>query len=747
MSATSSVAAATLHGARPEQCRSSGTLIRLLLCLFIVVLCRCSTPAQAVSLPWWPPWKASATDQPHTTTAANRPGPSSSLDAATRRSRTQEVPNGELYDTSSVSLAEAASQHAAQREAHASALWAEMEAKSRLSSCWKRSLADLQENCQAVAKSDVLRSRLALGLAACDSDGDGRWQPSSFACTESQSVRSCVQGLSEPAYAVFVQYRLHADVLCAYLQEELFQQRTEAAVAALQAEATATVRSLYVLQDASGSLMQSLEDSHTLQAETHTAASALQVQLGVLQGEQATTLSSLHEAADIVLRSTQQADASVQALRAEVQESADAAAKSVEELAQRALLHFEDMQQHTEKLRGVLERFDVVQQVLLDKTFSMHSVVRTVGFGVLVLLLTSPPRTAAARLPALGLITTGMALSAMQSHLPGLPYGVSWYAAGVAAALAIVCVVGYCYVSPLTLQRRLVREELVAAATTQQRELQRWLAECLSATARGGGRGESYPLSPTWTPTCSGGVPSPALMETPTLARSTTWLRPFCTSAHSEAEEEEEEAKAARRASRTLADRADSLIRTGEDVACYRVPSTTPAAHSASSRLPPSLFASPAAKVEGIDHRHTLSDTDEESEVVHVVTPSQATNSSTALPNPDAAAVAGAPSVKGRRTTATATAFTRTATASSSSVLGDPTAGAASTAKPTKTPAITKPPSKRSRGGAGTASASRSRASSTASSAADGAGGGRVARRCASSSGVPSPPRQRARKL
>ncbi|CAM41492.1 conserved hypothetical protein [Leishmania braziliensis MHOM/BR/75/M2904] len=295
-----------------------------------------------------------------------------------------------------------------ERGEQARMLWEEVEAKGRLSPCWKRSLQLLQAKCAEVRSEDTMRSRLGLFMATCDANSDGRTHPS-FHCASTatlpselstRAVRQCVQGLSDSAYAAFLQYRLHADVLCAYLEEELYQQRTEAAVAAMHLQMQRSSHMLTALQHSGAEVVALMKDSQTLQQESREAASSLRHQLGLLHNGQAAALQALQQAAGDILRTSSHTDAALGELHTRVQEAAAEALASVQALSQESLKRFAEVEAQTRGVVQLMQQVDSLHHLLTRQRLPRHRVVWVLGCILGVLVLTCLPQTVAARLPA-----------------------------------------------------------------------------------------------------------------------------------------------------------------------------------------------------------------------------------------------------------------------------------------------------------------------------------------------------------
>lgn len=363
------------------------------------------------------------------------------------------------------------------RMEHGKTLLNEMESRGRVNLCWKESVLLLRRSCNAIKENDLLRSQLALRMAACDSGADGRQHPnfhcgstkSPFSVLASAAVRECVQQLSDTAYTSFVQYRLHADVLCAYLEEELYQQRTEAVVAALQAETTSAAHTLMDLRRSSEEVGRVMYEIRTLQQEAQEATSLLRAQLNQLKEKHASAFRDLGDAAQSVLRISELTGSSLDDFRQRIHDTASEAISSLKTLSSQSMERFAAVEAQTTSALRLIERVESVQQVLVHRAFSMQHLLRTVAAFSGVLLVTLPQRTSAARWPALAFIVLGLtgppfARSALAS--PVWLFSVEkWFLLCSGMATIVVLLVAYIYVPPCVLQRQIIREEISKSIT------------------------------------------------------------------------------------------------------------------------------------------------------------------------------------------------------------------------------------------------------------------------------------------
>lgn len=295
------------------------------------------------------------------------------------------------------------------REAFAKALWAKLEAKGEFSSCWKDALIALRMRCDPVDKSETgrreesLRTRLSFLLAKCDAEEDGR-SPQMFYCSDEWTdTRRCVQGLSESAYAIFVQYRLHADVLCAYLQEEIFQQRTEAAVAALHEETLAAVASTVKIEEIEREVLRGMKESVYLQGSSQKVLQELKNNVLAMNQEYQDSLRSAQGSVQELLVTSDLIHSKWWELHEALQSAADTALESINQLGNITVLQLDKIQFTTQSIHEELRELESSQRGLFASiSFSgIRCIIELLIGSAPIILSTAFSRTSPARIPAM----------------------------------------------------------------------------------------------------------------------------------------------------------------------------------------------------------------------------------------------------------------------------------------------------------------------------------------------------------
>lgn len=342
-------------------------------------------------------------------------------------------------------------------------LWAEAEAKGSVSSCWKKALDELKSGCRSLRTDDGARSWLALTMATCDDETDGR-RRSWPRCESRDKIQDCIYGLDDTHYLVYVQYKLHTDVLCLYIQEESFQERTEAAVHALHTSSMTAAETLGDLHHSNKELLSSMGDATEQQRLNVAETKRLHHQLQDIQKGQTTAFESLKSSAQRITRTVEDASLHLQQLHAAIDEGAARSVAALRNVAQEAEAFQSRTELHvTGMLRG-LERLEVFVQLLLDGTVGISEILRGVALMTMVLLLTMPARTSEARLPCLSLAAAAYAVRPLLStSLRSTVTARSFLTALSFAEISVLAYYALMYRTPEEALRRLFRREVKGA--------------------------------------------------------------------------------------------------------------------------------------------------------------------------------------------------------------------------------------------------------------------------------------------
>nr|CCD14623.1 unnamed protein product [Trypanosoma congolense IL3000] len=346
------------------------------------------------------------------------------------------------------------------RGVHMTQLWMEAELKGRVSSCWKDALDTLKSGCASLRTDVSARSYLALKMAACDNEREGgrRIWPQ---CTNEENLRNCMRDLDDAQHLVYVQYKLHTDVLCLFIQEEAFQERTETAVHALRSGSAAAAEALFALRESSGELHSAVNKSAVLQTLNIAETKRLYEHLLDLQKGHAQAFESLQSSAQNMMASIRDTSLGLHKLHRAIDEGAARSVEALKSVAQEAEAFQTRTESHVNGMLHGLERVESFLQSFLDGTLGLSQVVRGVSVMGLIILITTPTRTNGARLPCLSLATVAYAVRPLL--LTSAPHGMdatTLFTALFLAEFAVLIYYAYTYCTPEQALRRLLRTEV-----------------------------------------------------------------------------------------------------------------------------------------------------------------------------------------------------------------------------------------------------------------------------------------------
>jgi hypothetical protein len=88
--------------------------------------------------------------------------------------------------------------------------------------CYSRAVAALKQDCKYLDQE--MKSWLALRLANCQLATQGS---ATFACRNNDSLRKCVENLSDREHQLYVEFLTHVDSMCLFIQNQHFEKYTE----------------------------------------------------------------------------------------------------------------------------------------------------------------------------------------------------------------------------------------------------------------------------------------------------------------------------------------------------------------------------------------------------------------------------------------------------------------------------------------------------------------------------------------
>ncbi|KAM3912480.1 uncharacterized protein RB166_020936 [Leptodactylus fuscus] len=232
----------------------------------------------------------------------------------------------------------------------------------RYGDCWRRALERVDVGCKQLNEEE--QSRIALAFTHCHLQRSGRDFP---VCTEQSTVRECTHGMDTVAFNAYTAFFTHAHSICYYLQNELWQEKTQDIILRLTAN--------------SDSVAKQLETTNLMAEEMMQAQNA--------------TLQSQEE----ILRNGH-------LLKKTLQESTIGVRQA-----------FEEMQQSASEQRllfsEIFNRITYLHQFVVGESNTLYSFLyNLMGCGA-VFLVTSSQRTAGARLVLFGLVALNIYMERM----------------------------------------------------------------------------------------------------------------------------------------------------------------------------------------------------------------------------------------------------------------------------------------------------------------------------------------------
>ncbi|KAM5145323.1 uncharacterized protein ACMZJ9_012671 isoform 2-T2 [Mantella aurantiaca] len=130
----------------------------------------------------------------------------------------------------------------------------------RYGDCWRRALQRVDVGCKQLNEEE--QSRIALAFTHCHLERSGRDYP---ACTKHSTVRQCTRGMDSVAFNAYTEFFTHAHSICYYLQNELWQERTQDIIARLTVNSDSVARQLEATNVMAEEMMQA--QNATLQSQ------------------------------------------------------------------------------------------------------------------------------------------------------------------------------------------------------------------------------------------------------------------------------------------------------------------------------------------------------------------------------------------------------------------------------------------------------------------------------------------------
>ena len=113
------------------------------------------------------------------------------------------------------------------------------EKKAEDSPCWRAAVARLNASCRLL--SDVEQSHLAVAFTNCHLAKSAR---RTYPCEAAMTVEACTGDMDHTAFQTYTQFFTHTGHICYFLQNELWQERTEGVIGRLSESSTEAVEKL-----------------------------------------------------------------------------------------------------------------------------------------------------------------------------------------------------------------------------------------------------------------------------------------------------------------------------------------------------------------------------------------------------------------------------------------------------------------------------------------------------------------------
>ena len=104
----------------------------------------------------------------------------------------------------------------------------ELKEKTMTSSCWKDAVARLNSTCRKL--NDVEQSRLAVAFVNCHLEKSGRQV---YPCDDIMTIRECTGSMDNVAFLAYTDFFTHTGHICYFLQNEIWQERTDRTISRL----------------------------------------------------------------------------------------------------------------------------------------------------------------------------------------------------------------------------------------------------------------------------------------------------------------------------------------------------------------------------------------------------------------------------------------------------------------------------------------------------------------------------------
>ena len=231
------------------------------------------------------------------------------------------------------------------------------------SKCWEETISRLRDDCKRL--TDVGQSRLAIAFANCHFEKSGL---KTYTCSENESIEECTREMAKSvlAFNTYTEFYTHTSDICFYLQSKVWQQKTE--------------DTINKLSSTSNMVANQLEASLTNQKN-------------ILEGQE----SSLSNQGEILKNEAY--------LKSALKTSAESAKEAFLDMKKATAQQKAVLMETFDSLFKGVDRITKLQSMLLGEFMTLHSLGFYLASILICYIVTSAPRTAAARLWLFGVLT------------------------------------------------------------------------------------------------------------------------------------------------------------------------------------------------------------------------------------------------------------------------------------------------------------------------------------------------------
>ena len=112
----------------------------------------------------------------------------------------------------------------------------EIQGKTHSSICWKEAVSRLNSTCKQL--TDIQQSQLAVAFANCHLGKSGR---TTYHCNDTMTIEECTRDMDPVAFQTYTEFFTHTGHICYFLQNELWQERTQNVISKLSSTSSETV--------------------------------------------------------------------------------------------------------------------------------------------------------------------------------------------------------------------------------------------------------------------------------------------------------------------------------------------------------------------------------------------------------------------------------------------------------------------------------------------------------------------------